>query len=175
MLIPRNSLPLPHHHHHYSCPSQSNDDISGASDVTTDQTPMRRCIHTPGRLRQQLGWPSSISWLSFWCLAVTVTFPWRPSFNRDVTGTQKVLEAIFVVLCLAPPCLWGLTLLHTFTHTHSHTHTQLSVRKQVSTSIHTSSHTFEDKQPIWLHYWRFIFYCWNTDTRLINNRLPLYS
>ena len=33
-----------HHHHHRSCPSRSDDDASGASGVTSDQTPMHRCV-----------------------------------------------------------------------------------------------------------------------------------
>ena len=37
--------------------------VSGAFGVTADQTRMRRCVHTPGRLRQQLCWPSALSWL----------------------------------------------------------------------------------------------------------------
>ena len=51
------------HHHHHRCPSRSDDDASGASGVTSDQTPMHRCVLTSGRLRQQLGWSCSLSWL----------------------------------------------------------------------------------------------------------------
>ena len=36
-----------HHHHHHSCPPRSDDDVSGASGVTADQTPMRRCVDAP--------------------------------------------------------------------------------------------------------------------------------
>ena len=47
----------------HSCLSRSDDDANGASAVTADQTPMGRCVHTPGGLQQQLCWPSALSWL----------------------------------------------------------------------------------------------------------------
>ena len=51
--------------------------IVNCHEVTTDQTPVCRCVHTSGWLRQQLGWPSSLYWLGVWCQTVTVTFPRR--------------------------------------------------------------------------------------------------
>ena len=77
-----------HHHHHHSCPSQSNNNISGTSDVTADQTPMRRCVHTLGRLWQQLGWPSALFWLGVWCQAVTVAFPRRLGLHCGLPASK---------------------------------------------------------------------------------------
>ena len=57
----------------------------------TKQTPMRRCVHTPGRLRRQLGWPSSLFWLGVWCLAVTQTPSSalrHPSFKEEGAGKR---------------------------------------------------------------------------------------
>ena len=42
---------------------KSVDSISGSSGVISYQTLMRRFVHTPGRLQQQPGWPSTLSWL----------------------------------------------------------------------------------------------------------------
>lgn len=49
--------------HCHSCLLQSDDSVSGTSGVIADQTLMRRCVHIPGRLWQQLGRPSTLSWL----------------------------------------------------------------------------------------------------------------
>ena len=102
-----------HHHHHHSCPSQSDDNVSGASGVISDQTLMRRCVHTPGSLRQQLGWPSALSWLGIWCQAVTVALPQRLRLCCGLPATHR-------------PCLAS----HTHTHKHTHTHTHWHSGKQ---------------------------------------------